>query len=65
MGLSNLTVGKCRKRYRENGIDGLPDELRSGRPRAREDEQVAEVTNTAPQTQPYDSLHRSVCTMAE
>ena len=33
MGLSGMTVGKWRKRYRELGLAGLHDELRPGRPR--------------------------------
>jgi transposase len=34
-----------RKRYVELGIEGLHDELRSGRPRSHDDERVAEVIN--------------------
>ena len=65
MGLSNATVGKWRKRYRMQGIEGLHDELRSGRPRTHDDERVAEVINTALQTKPPDgSTHWSVRTMA-
>ena len=33
MGLSGMTDGKWRKRYRELGLAGLHDELRPGRPR--------------------------------
>ena len=65
MGLSKATVGKWRKRYREHGIEGLHDELRSGRPRTHEDERVAEVINTALQTQPADGSHWSVRSLAE
>ena len=32
LGVTNTTVGKWRKRYREQGISGLHDELRPGRP---------------------------------
>ena len=39
MGVTGMTVGKWRKRYREFGIEGLHDELRSGRPRTYEDRQ--------------------------
>ncbi len=31
MGLTGMTVGKWRKRYRELGLEGLHDELRPGR----------------------------------
>ncbi|MFM8524704.1 MAG: helix-turn-helix domain-containing protein, partial [Cyanobacteriota bacterium] len=43
MGLTGMTVGKWRKRYLEQGLEGLHDELRPGRPRTYEDEEVAEV----------------------
>jgi putative transposase len=32
-GVTGMTVGKWRKRYRELGLEGLHDELCSGRPR--------------------------------
>lgn len=50
MGLTGMTVGKWRKRYRELGLEGLHDELRPGRPRTYEDDTVAEVINRALQT---------------
>jgi Helix-turn-helix domain len=50
MGLTNATVGKWRQRYLENGIEGLHDELRAGRPRSFEDERVADVINRTLQT---------------
>jgi len=54
MGLTGMTVGKWRKRYRELGFEGLHDELRPGRPRTYEDDKVAEVINRALQTKPAD-----------
>lgn len=65
MRLTNATVGKWRKRYREHGIEGLHDELRAGRPRSHDDERIAEVINTALQTAPPDGTHWSVRSMAE
>jgi putative transposase len=47
MGLSGMTVGIWRTRYRELGVEGLHDELRPGRPRTYEDDAVAEVINRA------------------
>ena len=41
MGLTGLTVGKWRKRYRDLGLEGLHDELRPGRPRTDEDDKLA------------------------
>ena len=65
MDLSAATVGKWRKRYRLQGIEGLHDELRSGRPRTHDDERVAEVINTTLQTKPSDgSTHWSTRAMA-
>lgn len=63
MRLSNATVGKWRQRFLEHGIEGLHDELRAGRPRTHEDERVAEVINTALQTEPPDGTHWSVRSM--
>lgn len=54
MGLTVMTVGKWRRRYRELGIEGLLDELRPGRPRTYGGEKVAEVLNLALRTQPTD-----------
>src|SRR5690606_12931470 len=64
MRLNKNTVGKWRNRYVEFGIEGLHDELRSGRPRSHEDERVAEVINRALKTEPPDGTHWSVRTMA-
>ena len=62
MGLSNMTVGKWRRRYGELGLEGLHDELRPGRPRTHEDERVAEVINTALQARPPNATQWSVAT---
>ena len=65
MKLNPMTVGKWRRRYLERGLEGLHDQLRPGRPRAHEDERVAEVINTALQSQPPNATHWSVRSMAE
>jgi putative transposase len=64
MGLTSATVGKWRKRYLENGVEGLHDELRAGRPRSFDDERVAEVINRALQAAPPSGAHWSVRGMA-
>jgi putative transposase len=65
MGLSGMTVGKWRTRYRELGLEGLHDELRPGRPRTYEDDKVAEVINRALQSKPTDgSTHWSARSLA-
>ncbi len=63
--LTNYTVGKWRRRYRELGIEGLHEELRAGRPRSLEDERVAEVINKALTSRPPAHTHWSVRSMAE
>ena len=65
LGVSGVTVGKWRRRYLDQGLEGLHDELRAGRPRTHEDERVAEVINTALQSQPPNATHWSVRAMAE
>jgi putative transposase len=55
MGLTGMTVGKWRRRYRELGLEGLHDELRPGRPRTYEEDKVVEVINRALQSKPADS----------
>ena len=65
VGLSHITVGKWRRRYREQGLEGLHDELRPGRPRTHEDERVADVINTALKAKPPDATQWSVRSMAE
>jgi len=41
--MTNATVGKWRRRFLEQGIAGLHDELRPGRPRPISDERVAQL----------------------
>ena len=43
MGLTNATVGKWRRRFLEQDVSGLHDELRPGRPRPISDERVARL----------------------
>src|SRR6266496_5550810 len=40
LGLTNATVGKWRRRFVEQGVAGLHDELRPGRPRPISDERI-------------------------
>ena len=41
LGLSKLTVGKWRRRFLSQGLTGLYEDFRPGRPRSISDEQVA------------------------
>ena len=65
MNLNKNTVVKWRKRYLEQGLQGLHDELRAGRPRSHGDERVAEIINTALQSQPKGATHWTTRSMAE
>ncbi len=65
MEVSHVTVGKWRRRHREQGLEGLRDELHPGRPRTHEDERVAEVINTALKAKPSDAMQWRVRGMAE
>ena len=64
LGVTNTTVDKWRKRYREHRIGGLHNELRAGRPRMHDDDRVAAVINTALRIQPPDGSHWSARSMA-
>ena len=65
MGLTGMTVGKWRRRYRDLGLEGLHDEIRPGRPRTLEDGKVAEVINRALQSKPADgSTHWTARSLA-
>ena len=63
--LSQFTVGKWRRRFLTQGLEGLHDQLRPGRPRTHEDERVAEVINAALQSPPPNATHWTVRSMSE
>ncbi len=54
------TVTHWRRRYRAQGLAGLHDELKSGRPREIGDEQVAEMINLVLQKTPPGATHWTV-----
>lgn len=58
--MSRPIVGFWRKRYLTQGIAGLYDESRPGRPRSYQDEQVADLLNKVLQEQPKVATHWSV-----
>jgi len=64
VGLSRASVGKWRGRYLENGLEGLHDELRPGRPRSVSDERVAELIHRTLEGRPEAATHWSTRTMA-
>jgi putative transposase len=59
------TVGKWRRRFMEQGIEGLYDELRPGRPRSIEDERLAALIRRTLKTKPEDGTHWSCRAMAK
>lgn len=65
VGMTRETVGKWRKRFVEQGLQGLHDELRPGRPRTVRDERVAELLNKTLETKPKNGTHWSCRTLAE
>ncbi len=64
IGVHEHTVGKWRRRFLKERIDGLSDEPRPGRPRTLTDEQVAVVIDRKLETTPADATHWSTRSMA-
>src|SRR3974377_693649 len=65
LGLTNATVGKWRRRFLEQGVAGLHDELRPGRPRPISDERVAQLVRKTLETKPKNGTHWSIRLIAE
>lgn len=65
VGLSRVSVGKWRTRFIQDGLSGLYDELRPGRPRQIEEEQIAELINTTLRSTPWGETHWSCRTMSD
>jgi len=65
LGYSRPSVILWRKRYRDQGLSGLHDELRSGRPRSISDERIAELIRKTLKTKPVDGTHWSTRSIAK
>jgi len=65
VGLSRQMVSKWRRRYVEQGLKGLHDELRPGRPRSISDEKVASLVRTTLETKPHGGTHWTVRSVAK
>lgn len=63
--LSQQIVSKWRKRFLQEGINGLYNQLRSGKPRSIDDEQVAQVIRKALRSTPKGATHWTLRSMAE
>ena len=64
LGVHEHTVGKWRRRFLKDRLDGLSDEPRSGRPRTIEDDRVAHVIERTLNATPPDATHWSIRSMA-
>lgn len=65
LGTSRETVGKWRSRFVQDGLDGLTDARRSGRPRMVTDDQVNEVIARTLEQMPSGATHWSTRSMAQ
>ena len=64
LGVHEHTVGKWRRRFLKDRIEGLLDEARPGRPRTIDDDQVAAVIERTLRSTPTDATHWSIRSMA-
>ena len=65
IGYSPYSVSRWRRRYHQQGITGLHDELRPGRPRSIPDERIAELIRMTLKTKPADGTHWSTRSIAK
>jgi putative transposase len=65
IGLSHQTVCQWRQRYLEQGIAGLNDELRPGRPRTISDDEVADLIHKTIETKPKNGTHWTIRAVAD
>jgi transposase len=59
LGVDDVTVGKWRRRFVQNRVDGLRDEPRSGAPRTIDDERIEVVIVTTLESLPKNATHWS------
>src|SRR5258707_4518765 len=64
LGFSITTVRRWRNRFAEQGMDGLVDEPRPGRPRVVGDEKIEALIAATLETTPPDATHWSTRAMA-
>lgn len=65
VGLSVQSVCKWRQRYLQQGLSGLHDELRPGRPRSISDEKVAGLIRKTLKTKPQNGTHWTIRSIAK
>jgi len=64
LNITRATVGTWRERYRLQGLPGLYDELRPGKPRSIVDEEIAELLRRTIETKPVGGTHWSCRSLA-
>jgi len=64
LGFSQQSVCLWRKRYLEQGIEGLHDELKPGRPRTISDERVATLVRKTLKSKPKEATHWTIRSIA-
>jgi transposase len=64
LGVHEHTVGKWRRRFLKDRVEGLLDEARPGRPRTIDDDQIAAVIERTLRSIPADATHWSIRSMA-
>jgi putative transposase len=65
VGITGSMVGYWRKRFLAQGLEGLGDQPRPGRPRTIEDERIAEVIRETLESKPKDATQWSCRSMAQ
>lgn len=65
VGVTAWTVGKWRRRFAAQGVDGLLDEPRPGAPRQISDADVEQIITLTLETTPENATHWSTRSMAE
>jgi len=64
LGVHAMTVGKWRRRFLDQRVEGLRDEARSGAPRTIDDERIEAVITRTLESQPDAATHCSARGMA-
>jgi transposase len=64
LGVHEHTVGKWRRRFLKDRVEGLLDDVRPGRPRTINDDQIAAVIERTLRSMPADATHWSIRSMA-
>ena len=65
LGFHEHTVGKWRRRFQADRLEGLVDDPRPGRPRSISDAEVARVIERTLHDKPRDATHWSIRSMAK